>query len=77
MQTFFHDVGVFHTQMVYKVDCTNISLTSIPTCDMLPVNCTLVFELYLNDNKIGILPPNGLILFDSEISKSEPQWKPY
>ena len=59
----FHDVGVFDTQMGYKVDCTNISLTSIPTCDMLPVNCTLVFELYLNDNKIGILPPNGFIRF--------------
>ena len=58
-----HDVGVLDTQKGYKVDCTNISLTSIPTCDMLPVNCTLVFELYLNDNKIGKLPPNGFIRF--------------
>ena len=58
-----HDAGKTDTQVGYKVNCTNISLTSIPTCDMMPVNCSMVVELSLNDNQIGILPPNGFIQF--------------
>ena len=57
------DVRELNTQISYKVDCTNMSLTSIPKCDMMPVDCCMVTELSLNDNQIQTLPPNGFIQF--------------
>ena len=39
------------------LNCENLNLTSIPTCDMISINCSLVTELRLGNNKMRNLPP--------------------
>ena len=45
------------------LDCDNLNLSSIPTCDMISINCSLVTELRLRNNKIRNLPPAGFANF--------------
>ena len=45
------------------LNCENLNLTSIPTCDMISISCCLVTELRLRNNKMRNLPPAGFAHF--------------
>ena len=45
------------------LDCDTLNLTSIPTCDMISINCSWVKKLRLRNNKIRNLLPAGLAHF--------------
>ena len=45
------------------LNCENLNFTSIPTCYMISINCSLITELRLRNNKIRKLPPAGSARF--------------
>ena len=45
---------------MHKVDCSDLGLTSVPSCNHLPVECSSVIELNLEYNQIRDVTPGRL-----------------